>query len=327
MKGKRTAAVVLSIIFAITTVALGAFSYLEYTQIQSLTEQNAQLSGTVDIVRQQAQEQKDEMDEKFAAKDAEIAEAQGVSAALEFEIEGLKNQLAQAEMQTRSFDISIAAPGTVVSRDEIDFDNLLQYFVSMEIKENDSVFTRIRGRSYAENEDITLSDLRYIKVLHYNYEHQIQVGELIMNATVAEDVIKIMNELFRAEYEINSMYLVDTFWMGSADASISASIEANNSFGFCYHKAENSDSVSNHALGLAFDLNPQQNPYVYSDKKGNATCDHENAKEYINRDEARDHMIYDTDPAVKFFGIYGFTWGGDYSKNKDYQHFEKTLDP
>ncbi|GEM_PF-1298835 len=327
MKGKRTVALILSIVFGITTLALGGFSYWEYLRIQALTNENVQLSGTVDIVRQQAQDQKDEMDAKYAEKDTEIAAVQATVSELENEIANLNNQLTEATTQNFSFDVSTASAGTIVSRDEIDFSNLLQYFTSAEIKENDAVYTRIHGKSYVENDNIALSDLRYIKVLHYNFEHQIQVGELIMNASVAEDVLKIFNELFRSEYEIQSLYLIDNYWTGDAKDSEASSIEHNNSCGFCYRAAEDKSSLSNHALGLAFDLNPQQNPYVYTDKKGNAVCDHENAKEYITRDDVRPHMITDSDAAVKFFGIYGFTWGGDKSGSKDYKHFEKTLNP
>lgn len=327
MKSNRTSALIFAIIFGITTLALGGLAYWEYIQISALNTENQQLSSTIDIVRQQAQDQREEMDEKYAEKDVEIAKKEETIAGLNADINTLHLQLAEANEQSYSFDVSIAAPGTIVSRDAINFDDLLQYFTISEIKENDPVYTRIHGKSYVENDDIALSDLRYIKVLHYNFDHQIQVGELIMNASVAEDVVKIFNELFRAEYEIHSMYLIDTFWTGNGHDSDTASVEANNSSGFCYRKVEGSDSLSNHALGLAFDLNPQQNPYVYTDKKGNTVCDHENAKEYINREETKDHMIYDSDPAVKFFGIYGFTWGGDYSKSKDYQHFEKTLNP
>ena len=61
-------------------------------------------------------------------------------------------------------------------------------------------------------DSISYDDLRYIKVLHYNFRHQIQVGELVVNQAIAEDCRQIFMELFQEEYEINSMYLIDRYY-------------------------------------------------------------------------------------------------------------------
>ena len=49
------------------------------------------------------------------------------------------------------------------------------FFQEYEILEGDSVYNRIYGKSYYENENIGLQDLRYLKMLHYNFNHEIQV--------------------------------------------------------------------------------------------------------------------------------------------------------
>ena len=35
----------------------------------------------------------------------------------------------------------------------------------------------MKGKSYIDNPDISYDDLSCLKVLHYNYEHEIQVGD------------------------------------------------------------------------------------------------------------------------------------------------------
>ena len=82
-------------------------------------------------------------------------------------------------------DISGIEPGTVLDAEELDLSRPEQYFQIQEI--NEEIRGEISGKSYTENPDIFLEDLRYLKVIHYNYEHQIQVGELIVNRKIAED--------------------------------------------------------------------------------------------------------------------------------------------
>ena len=103
-----------------------------------------------------------------------------------------------------------AEAGTVLAAGELDLTQEKKYFTVSEI--SDAVLQYINGKSYVENDHIGLDDLRYLKLLHYNYDHEIQVGELIVNKKIAEDVKEVFWELFSEEYEIESMYLIDRFW-------------------------------------------------------------------------------------------------------------------
>lgn len=212
--------------------------------------------------------------------------------------------------------------GTVLSRDEIDTDNLSQYFTSEEIEEGDSVYERIYGQSYVDNDNIDLSDLRYLKMLHVNFDGDYQVGEMIVNELVVSDVLDIFETLCEEGYEIYSMYLIDDFWAGDPDDSDWYSIEANNTSCFCYRTATGSGNLSKHALGRAIDINPQQNPYVTYDSDGDAHYSHDNASDYVYDRYDGDHMITTDDRAYELFINYGWTWGGNWSSPKDYQHFQ-----
>lgn len=199
-------------------------------------------------------------------------------------------------------------------------DLLPYYFVSEEIPED--VFARIDGKSYVSNNNVTLSDLRYLKVLHYDFQHQPTVGELIVCADLVEDYLSIFQELFEAEYEIEKMFLIDDYWVGNADDTDDASCDANNTSCFCYRAQTDAKKLSNHAFGRAIDINPQQNPYV-SYKNGQPVWNHENSDDYIDRSQELDHMIKEGDVCYNIFASHGFTWGGNWKSIKDYQHFEK----
>ncbi|WP_125141286.1 M15 family metallopeptidase [Clostridium transplantifaecale] len=218
--------------------------------------------------------------------------------------------------------LSGLAPGTILEPEQINFDGLSRYFMSWKIEEGDNLYDRINGKSYRANNHVPLSSLRYLKMPHYNFRGQIQVGEMIVNKDIQEDVFSIFTELFKAKYQIQSMYLVDNYWTGDAETSDSASIDENNTSAFCYREISGGGNLSNHAYGRAIDLNPQQNPYV-SYSSGSPRWSHSNANDYIARDTGLPHVITHEDLAYKLFTKRGFRWGGDWNTPKDYQHFDK----
>lgn len=219
-------------------------------------------------------------------------------------------------------NLSGLAPGTILEPEQINFDDLSRYFMSWKIEEGDNLYDRINGKSYRANDYVPLSSLRYLKMPHYNFKGQIQVGEMIVNKDIQEDVFSIFTGLFKAKYQIQSMYLVDNYWTGDAETSDSASIDENNTSAFCYREISGGGSLSNHAYGRAIDLNPQQNPYV-SYSSGSPRWSHSNANDYIARDTGLPHVITHEDLAYKLFTKHGFRWGGDWNTPKDYQHFDK----
>lgn len=212
--------------------------------------------------------------------------------------------------------------GTVLDPDQINFDHLDPYFMSWEIEEGDNLYERINGKSYRANDYVPLSTLRYLKLPHYNFNGEIQVGELIVNQDIQDEIFQIFRKLFEEQYQIQSMYLIDNYWTGDPDTTDWASIEVNNTSAFCYREITGGGRLSNHAYGRAIDINPQQNPYV-SYSTGSPRWAHENANDYIARDTGLPHVITHEDLACRLFIEYGFRWGGDWNNPKDYQHFDK----
>lgn len=221
-------------------------------------------------------------------------------------------------------DILELEAGTVVEDFQINAEEPAKYFTVSEI--DDNIFAYINGKSYTENEQIHREDLRYLKVLHYNYDHRMQVGEIIVNASIAEDVRNIFYELFEQEYEIESMRLIDKFWTGDSVDSDTNSIEHNNTSAFNYRVVPGTSRLSNHAVGYAIDINPLQNPYVKYNENGEFAKYYKDMEQYTDRTSGKPHMITHDDICYQIFTKYGFSWGGDWNSLKDYQHFEKRAD-
>lgn len=263
--------------------------------------------------------------EKNINSDAESSEEKSEEALSSEEVTEEPSTVSEEELKQARIEEVVAGwetipAGTVLAEEEVDLSQKSNYFLAYEI--SDDVYSVINGKSFQEGTEVTLADIRYIKVLHYNFEHKLQVGELIVATALQEDFINIFMELLDAEYEIQTMYLADNYWTGDPTSTDSASIDENNTSAFLYRPATGSSKLSKHAYGRAIDINPQQNPYV-SYKSGSPVWSHENANDYIDRTTGLPHVITHDDVCYQIFKKYGFTWGGDWNTIKDYQHFEK----
>lgn len=160
---------------------------------------------------------------------------------------------------------------------------------------------------------ISYDDLRYLTVLHYGYDGYIYQGELIVHQSVATEVLAIFQELYTMGYPIEKMKVISCY-----DGDDEASMMDNNSSAFNFRYVTNGGKLSKHAYGLAIDLNPLVNPYIKADVVLPA-----NATPYLDREQCVLGMIKKDDPVYEIFTRYGWSWGGDWSSLKDYQHFEK----
>lgn len=69
-----------------------------------------------------------------------------------------------------SAGITDLAVKEIVDPSQISATDLDKYFQAYEIVEGDEIYNRIIGKSYYANDYVALSDLRYLKVLHYNFD-------------------------------------------------------------------------------------------------------------------------------------------------------------
>lgn len=181
----------------------------------------------------------------------------------------------------------------------------------------DSIQQFIRGKSYKDNCTVPMNDLRYIRCLHVNAEGQTLEGEMIVNKKIARQVKEILYQLYVNRYPIERMRLID-HW----DANDEQSMRANNSSAFNFRFISHTKKVSKHGLGLAVDINPLYNPYHKQLKDGTEVVEPATGKPYLNRKKAFKYKITANDLCCRLFKKYGFSWGGNWKRMKDYQHFE-----
>lgn len=76
---------------------------------------------------------------------------------------------------------------------------------------------------------------------------------------------------------------------------------------------------SQHSTGRAIDINPLENPMIWSGRVFPAT-----AGRFVERDQPVAGMIRPGDPVVRAFTAVGWAWGGSWRDPVDYQHFSAT---
>lgn len=212
--------------------------------------------------------------------------------------------------------IQLMEAGTVLDVSHMETDMVHSLFYSEELGEE--LQQRISGISYQENDNISFSELRYLRVLHMGFDGQTHIGELVVNASIAEELLEIMEELYKNSYPIEKMILIDAY---NADDELSMS--DNNTSAFNYREIAGTSRMSRHSLGVAIDINPRYNPYVKKSSSGETTISPANGADYADRNREFEHKIDENDLCYKLFTEHGFTWGGSWNSVKDYQHFEK----
>lgn len=191
-------------------------------------------------------------------------------------------------------------------------DNLCRYMTGVS-------YPASTGENAVTNPAITFDELRYVHIFHYNFEGNVVEGELICNEYIAEDLVEIFHELYRNEYQIEKVLLIDEY-----DGDDDASMTDNNTSCFNYRVVSGSSSLSKHALGLAIDINPLYNPYITYNKDGTENVPPQAALCYADRSAGFPYKIDEKDLCYKLFTEHGFIWGGNWNSVKDYQHFQKT---
>ena len=177
---------------------------------------------------------------------------------------------------------------------------------------------KITGISYPTNASVSLNELCYMNVQYYDFNGEIQKGELICNTLIANDLIEIFHDLYKAEYQIEKIKLIDDY---QGDDHLS--MLDNNTSCFNYRVVDDTTKLSKHAYGLAIDINPFYNPYVTYDN-GVENVSPEGSEVYADRTQTFPYKIDENDLCYKLFMAHGFTWGGNWNSCKDYQHFQKT---
>jgi hypothetical protein len=174
---------------------------------------------------------------------------------------------------------------------------------------------RMTGVSWRPGCPVALDDLRLLGLRHWGFDGRVHRGELVVHADHAEAVVQAFRSLFEARFPVEQLRLVDDF-----DADDDASMTANNTSGFNCRGVDGTATWSQHAYGLAIDLNPRLNPYITA--RGEVLPPE--ARPYLDRSRVEPGMIHPDGPAVRAFAAIGWTWGGAWAPPRDYHHFSAT---
>lgn len=153
-------------------------------------------------------------------------------------------------------------------------------------------------------------------MLYKNKAKQTLKGEIVCNKHIADDVAEIFYELYKANYPIERIRLMDDY-----NADDETAMRDNNTSSFNFRFISHSTKVSKHGLGLAVDLNTLYNPFVLT-VDGKLHVEPATALKYVDRSKNFDYKIDENDLAYKLFIQHGFEWGGHLKARKNYQHFE-----
>lgn len=160
---------------------------------------------------------------------------------------------------------------------------------------------------------VDIEELRYIKVGYVGFDGETHQGELVANREVSEDLLEIFKTLFENSYKIEKVKLVDDY-----EGDDNLSMADNNSSAFNYRVIPNTNILSNHAAGKAIDINPLYNPYIVGER-----ILPPDGEKYVDRSLEDDRYIKKDDILYNTFISHGWSWGGEWTHAKDYQHFDK----
>jgi hypothetical protein len=174
---------------------------------------------------------------------------------------------------------------------------------------------RMTGVSWHPGCPVGFAGLRLLTVSHWDFDGQVRRGRLVVNRDAARPMLGVMRKLFELRYPIRSLRLVDAY--GGDDHR---SMDADNTSAFNCRTVAGTSRWSEHAYGLALDLNPRENPYVTASGYVSPPA----GAPFADRSQRAKGLIHRGGPVVAAFAAAGWEWGGNWPWPRDYQHFSST---
>lgn len=165
--------------------------------------------------------------------------------------------------------------------------------------------------SWSDQCPVAVDELAYLKLAHYGFDEKFHTGEMLVNVAVVDDIVEVFQRLHELRFPIEQMRVIT-----AEEIDAHPTGDFNETTSFVCRPAVGSESWSQHAYGLAVDINPFHNPY----EKGDLVLP-ELASAYLDRTDLRPGMVLPGDEVTTAFFDIGFGWGGDWTTLKDWMHF------
>jgi hypothetical protein len=180
------------------------------------------------------------------------------------------------------------------------------------------VRTELTGEFWHAGCPVSLSGLRLLSVSYWDFAGRPQTGQLVVHRSAAAPLARVFRRLYALRFRIRHMAVADAYGPRAtrpADRDITDAFECRGAVPSPCSGGKSTGSWSEHAYGLAVDLNPIENPYV-----GCGRTRERASLPYLNRSRQRRGMV--TAAIVQAFRSIGWGWGGAWSgSTKDYMHF------
>ena len=139
---------------------------------------------------------------------------------------------------------------------------------------------------------------------------------MIVNKAATGPLSRAFRTLYANRFPIRHMRFEDFYGpKRQRPGDVTASFECRQAVPSPCTGGSGTGTWSNHAYGLAIDINPRENPYVGCGQSNDPT-----AQAYRNRSRKRPGMVGGR--TIRAFAGAGWEWGGSWSGNtKDYMHF------
>lgn len=161
---------------------------------------------------------------------------------------------------------------------------------------------------------VKAAELRYLTMSFWGFDAHPHTGEMLVNASVAQQVTAVFGRLFAARFPIEEIRITSP-----AELNAPPTGDGNNTSAFVCRPVRGQTSWSAHAYGLAIDLDPFCNPYTNGD-----VVLPELASAYLDRSWKRPGMVLANDTTVRDFAAIRWSWGGAWQSPTDRMHFTAT---
>jgi hypothetical protein len=178
----------------------------------------------------------------------------------------------------------------------------------------------MRGTTWHAGCPVPIAQLRLLHFNYWGFDGEIKRGPMIVNASVATDILWVFRQLFDAKFPLKRVALAKEYKPKHEDPSRRRSVTASFNCRPVITTDGPQPTLSQHSYGLAIDVNPLQNPEVAT----NGYVRDRAAKMFRDRSQDLVGMIHAGDAVVRAFAAIGWKWGGEWSSMKDYMHFSLT---
>ena len=162
--------------------------------------------------------------------------------------------------------------------------------------------------------------LGLMNVQYYGFDEHVHQGQIVMATKVIGEADAFFRQAFEMKFPIERVVPVSApqyRWNGPKV------LRDNVTSGFDYRPVKGTQKLSFHSRGLAFDVNPRQNPYIVYDEQ----------KPQVFPDDAtwspnQAGSLHADHPLVKLMEGLGWEWGGHWTSDTgrtDYMHFQKPV--